>query len=194
MLFVHRERELLRSLDQRRGLDDGERRGPAAGPGRARPRPHPPAPWQRTPDRPSRRRRDPISRDAIVTAAVQLLDRDGLAVLRMRRLADEFGTGATPHDVHPECRDHLYDGSVSSEPALYHDPPDVIQLDGERAVTLPLYEYRRLRALERRASPQDLDTAEADAVLEQHREWVAAGRPGAMPHEEFMAELLGSRQ
>ena len=29
----------------------------------------PPPPWQRTPERPSRRRRDPISRDAIVTAA-----------------------------------------------------------------------------------------------------------------------------
>jgi hypothetical protein len=84
-------------------------------------------------------------------------------------------------------------GSVSSEPALNHEPDDVIQPDGERVV-LPLYEYRRLRALERRASAEDLDAAEADAVLEQHREWVAAGRPGAMSHEEFMAELLGSRR
>jgi hypothetical protein len=82
---------------------------------------------------------------------------------------------------------------VSSEPAVYQDQHDVIQLDGERAVTLPLHEYRRLRALERRASAEDLDAAEADAVLEQHREWIAAGRPGAMSHEEFMAELLGSR-
>ncbi|MFZ0188945.1 MAG: hypothetical protein WAL72_18595, partial [Streptosporangiaceae bacterium] len=39
----------------------------------------PPPPWQRAPERPARRRRDPISRDAIVTAAVQLLDREGLA-------------------------------------------------------------------------------------------------------------------
>jgi hypothetical protein len=43
------------------------------------------------------------------------------------------------------------------------------------------------------ASAVDLDAAEADAVLEQHREWVAAGRPSAMSHEEFMAELLGGR-
>ncbi len=85
-------------------------------------------------------------------------------------------------------------GSVNSEPALDHEQHDVIQLDDETVVVLPVYEYRRLRALERRASAEDLDAAEADAVLEGHREWVAAGRPGAMSHEEFMAEMLGSRQ
>ena len=85
-------------------------------------------------------------------------------------------------------------GSVSSEPALDHDQRNVTKLDGESVVMLPVYEYRRLRALERRASVEDLDAAEADAVLEGHSEWVAAGRPGAMSHEEFMAELLGSRQ
>ena len=55
-------------------------------------------------------------------------------------------------------------------------------------------EYRRLRALERRASAEDLEAAEADAVLQAHREWVAAGRPGAVSHEEVMAELLGSNR
>ena len=85
-------------------------------------------------------------------------------------------------------------GPVSSEPALDQGQHDVIQLDGETAVMLPLYEYRRLRALERRASAEDLDAAEADAVLEGHREWVAAGCPGAMSHEEFMAELLGGHR
>ena len=54
----------------------------------------PPPPWQRAPERPARRRRDPISRDAIVIAAIQLLDREGLAALSMRKLADELGTGA----------------------------------------------------------------------------------------------------
>jgi DNA-binding transcriptional regulator YbjK len=47
----------------------------------------PPPPWQRAPERQARRRREPISRDAIVTAAVGLLDREGLAALSMRRLA-----------------------------------------------------------------------------------------------------------
>ncbi len=64
----------------------------------------PPPPWQRLPDRPSRRRREPISREAIVKAAVDLLDREGLAALSMRRLGDELGAGAASlywHVGHP---------------------------------------------------------------------------------------------
>ncbi len=37
---------------------------------------------------------------------------------------------------------------------------------------------------------RDLDTAEADAIMRSYREWAAAGRPGAVSHDEFMAELL----
>ena len=47
----------------------------------------PPPPWQRLPDRPARRRREPISREAIVQAAIQLLDREGLAAAGDGRLA-----------------------------------------------------------------------------------------------------------
>ena len=80
---------------------------------------------------------------------------------------------------------------MSTLPAEHQDQHEVIHLGGETAVVVPIDEYRRLRALERRASAEDLDAAEADAVLQSHREWVAAGRPGALSHEEFMAELLG---
>jgi AcrR family transcriptional regulator len=69
----------------------------------------PPPPWQRAPDRPSRRRRDPISRDAIVTAAIGLLDREGLAALSMRRLAEELGTGAASLYWHVGSKDGLLD-------------------------------------------------------------------------------------
>jgi AcrR family transcriptional regulator len=69
----------------------------------------PAPPWQRIPDRPTRRRREPISRDAIVTAAVQLLDREGLAALSMRRLADELGTGAASLYWHVGSKDGLLD-------------------------------------------------------------------------------------
>lgn len=58
------------------------------------------------------------------------------------------------------------------------------------AVVVPLEEYRRLRALECRAATADLEVAEADAILQGHRDWVAAGRPGAVSHDEAMAELL----
>ena len=69
----------------------------------------PPPPWQRAPDRPSRRRREPISRDAIVTAAIQLLDREGLPALSMRRLAEELGTGAASLYWHVGSKDGLLD-------------------------------------------------------------------------------------
>ena len=68
------------------------------------------------------------------------------------------------------CHRALYDGVVTAQPAEAFD---------------------QLRALERLAPPDELEAAEADAVLEAHREWVAAGRPGAVSHEEAMAELLG---
>ena len=83
---------------------------------------------------------------------------------------------------------------MTSQPAGYLGQHDVIHLGGETAVVVPVDEYRLLRALERRASPDDLDAAEAEAVLQQHDEWVAAGRPGALSHEEAMAELLSGRR
>jgi hypothetical protein len=67
----------------------------------------------------------------------------------------------------------------------------VIHLGGEAAAVVPLAELRRLRAVERRASAEVLEEAEIEATLAEHREWVAAGRPGALSHEEAMAELLG---
>jgi len=88
--------------------DPAEPSAPAPAP--AAPGPDiPPPPWQRTPERPARRRRDPISRDAIVTAAVQLLDREGLAALSMRKLADELGTGAASLYWHVGSKDGLLD-------------------------------------------------------------------------------------
>ena len=38
------------------------------------------------------------------------------------------------------------------------------------------------------------EAAIAAAVLRRYREWVAAGRPGAVSHKEAMAELLGDAQ
>jgi len=88
---------------------------------------------------------------------------------------------------------------VNTFPLFGHPPArsvrwwmfDVLVTVLAAAVVVPVDEYRKLRALERLASPDELDAAEADAVLEAHREWVAAGRPGAVSHEEAMAELLG---
>lgn len=70
---------------------------------------------------------------------------------------------------------------------------EMIQVRGEAAVAVPVAEYQRLRALERIASPQELEDAEVEATLAAHREWVAAGRPGEVSQEEAAAELLGSQ-
>lgn len=69
----------------------------------------PPPPWQRTPTRASRRRRDPISREAIVATAIRLLDDEGLSALSMRRIADQLGTGAASLYWHVGSKDGLLD-------------------------------------------------------------------------------------
>jgi hypothetical protein len=67
---------------------------------------------------------------------------------------------------------------------------EVIHLGGEAAVVVPMPEYRRLRALEQLASPQEREDAETAAALEEYREWSAAGRPGAIPHEQARRLLI----
>jgi hypothetical protein len=69
----------------------------------------------------------------------------------------------------------------------------VIHLGGETAAIVPLTELRRLQAVARRAPVELLEEAEIEATLAAHREWVAAGRPGAVSHEEAMAGLLASQ-
>jgi hypothetical protein len=70
-------------------------------------------------------------------------------------------------------------------------PHEVIHLGGESAVVVPVAEYRRLRALDQLASPQEREDAETAAALEEYREWTAAGRPGAISHEQARRLLLG---
>ena len=82
-------------------------------------------------------------------------------------------------------------GQSSAAEPLDPAAHDVIHLGGEAAVVVPLAEYRRLRALAALASPDDLDGAEAAAAVEEYREWLAAGRPGVVSHDEARALLLG---
>src|SRR5437870_1188234 len=66
-------------------------------------------PWQRVPARRTARRRDPITREAIVKTALRLLDRDGLDELSMRRIAEELGTGPASLYWHVGSKDGLLD-------------------------------------------------------------------------------------
>jgi len=69
----------------------------------------PPAPWQRTPARATRRRRDPITQEAIVETALRILDSEGLDGLSMRRIAEELDTGAASLYWHVGSKDGLLD-------------------------------------------------------------------------------------
>lgn len=76
--------------------------------------------------------------------------------------------------------------SPAGDPRRY----EVIHLGGEAAAIVPLGDLRHLQAVQRHASPELLEEADVEATLAAHREWIAAGRPGAVSHEEAMAELL----
>ena len=69
----------------------------------------PPPPWQRVPERAKGRRRDPLTREAIVAAAIKVLDEQGLAGFSMRRVADQLDTGAASLYWHVGSKDGLLD-------------------------------------------------------------------------------------
>jgi hypothetical protein len=70
------------------------------------------------------------------------------------------------------------------------EPCQVIRLGGQAAAIVPLADLRRLEAVERLAPAEVIESTEIQSTLAEHREWVAAGRPGAVSHEQAMAELL----
>jgi len=81
---------------------------------------------------------------------------------------------------------------------LIRPDDQVIHVGDQEAVVVQMAELRRLRALERQASPEAIEAAELEAelaegaeVLARHDEWIAAGRPGAVPHDVFRKLLLG---
>jgi AcrR family transcriptional regulator len=83
----------------------------------------PASPFQRAPARGRSRRKEPITREAIVATALRLLDRDGLDELSMRKVADELGTGAASLYWHVGSKEGLLD-LVFEEVIGEHDVPD----------------------------------------------------------------------
>ena len=87
----------------------------------------PPAPWQRTPQRAARRRRDPITQEVIVETALRILDSEGLEGLSMRRIAEELDTGAASLYWHVGSKDGLldllFDHVIGEQQIPDPDPP-----------------------------------------------------------------------
>jgi AcrR family transcriptional regulator len=69
----------------------------------------PAPPWERVPRRESKRRRDPLTQEAIVEAALRVLDAEGLDGLSMRRVGEELDTGAASLYWHVGSKDGLLD-------------------------------------------------------------------------------------
>lgn len=68
--------------------------------------------------------------------------------------------------------------------------PNIVDVGGEKAVVIPLIEYRAMRALAGHATDQEREDAWFDAAIAEAEEWEAAGRPGGtIPHELVMAEM-----
>ncbi len=65
----------------------------------------PELPW-RTPAK-AAQPRVPLTRDAVIDAAVRVLDRDGMDGLSMRRVGEELGTGAASLYWHVRNKEHL---------------------------------------------------------------------------------------
>ncbi len=69
-------------------------------------------------------------------------------------------------------------------------PPNMVDIGGEKAVVIPLTEYRAMKALADRATPEEQEDAWFGAAIAEAEEWEAAGRPGGtIPHELVVAEM-----
>jgi TetR/AcrR family transcriptional regulator, tetracycline repressor protein len=83
----------------------------------------PAPPWLRAR---ARRARPPLSREAIVDAALRVLDRQGAAGLSMRRIAEELGTGPGAIYWHVENKEQLiqlvFDRVIAELPLPEPDP------------------------------------------------------------------------
>jgi AcrR family transcriptional regulator len=65
-------------------------------------------PWWRPPRR-RERAKEPLTRDAIVTAAIRVLDAEGLDAVTVRRLGEELGTGSATLYWHLANKDELFE-------------------------------------------------------------------------------------
>lgn len=80
---------------------------------------------------------------------------------------------------------------MSAQPAEPEFPYPVVH--GEAAI-VPIDELRRLKAIERHATPAEVAAAEAEeaeiaGVFAEYRQWAAEGFPGAMSQEELERSL-----
>jgi AcrR family transcriptional regulator len=138
----------------------------------------PEPPWWRARGEAGRGERRPLTREAIVDAALALLDREGLAGLSMRRLAQELGTGAASLYWHVRDKEELL--------SLLLD-----RIVGEAEVPEPDADNWREQVKEM--------ARETRRLLQRHRDaaQISMGRIPAGPHsmpvlERYLAVLVAA--
>jgi AcrR family transcriptional regulator len=86
----------------------------------------PPPPWARAPQRSQGRRREPLTQERIVEAALGVLDADGLDLLSMRHVARTLNTTAAALYWHVGSKDGLldllFDRVIGEQPVPDPDP------------------------------------------------------------------------
>jgi len=86
----------------------------------------PAPPWSRAPQPAARRRRDPLTQERIVDAALAVLDADGLDLLSMRHIARTLNTTAGALYWHVGSKDGLldlmFDRVIGEQPVPDPDP------------------------------------------------------------------------
>jgi AcrR family transcriptional regulator len=139
-------------------------------------------------------RRAQLTREQVVTAAIDLADRDGIESISMRRLAQELGVEAMSLYTHVRSKDDLLDGMVDA--VISTIPVDADAADWRTSLRQMALGARSVmlrhpwapRMVETRAAPGPAGIAYVNAVLGILRE---GGFSIAQAHHAI--HILGSR-
>jgi AcrR family transcriptional regulator len=149
----------------------------------------PEPPWRERKDSP----RTPLTRQAIVEAALRVLDRDGMDALSMRKVGEELGTGAASLYWHVRNKEELLQlvfETVSEEAAL--PPPDPSHW--QQQLRGLAHEMRRTMNRHRDVARISLGRIPAGPTLARTSEWLfALLQPVGIPDQviAYLGDLLG---
>jgi AcrR family transcriptional regulator len=149
----------------------------------------PEPPWRERKDSP----RTPLTRQAIVEAALRVLDRDGMDALSMRKVGEELGTGAASLYWHVRNKDELLQlvfEAVSEETTLPAPDPSRWQ---EQLRDLA-GEMRRSMNRHRDVARISLGRIPAGPTLANYSEWLfALLQPVGVPDQviAYLGDLMG---
>jgi len=141
-------------------------------------------------------RRAQLTREQVVTAAIELADRDGIGSISMRRLAQELGVEAMSLYTHVRSKDDLLDGMVDAVISMIPVDADADAADWRTSLRRMALSARGVmlrhpwapRTIETRAAPGPAGIAYVNAVLGILRE---GGFSIAQAHHAL--HILGSR-